>query len=1184
MSGDRGVSFPVAALGMAALVLSTALLSHHAFDLLRLGEHDAVKQRPLTQPPVEARLWEDPLAATGRHRGKLREACSTEATKGAASRDPRCPLDGAYSATLPEHIAKKPENLVVIAALVPGASFMGVEEARRRLRFAVLAGLASKGFVPDDSERMGLLSVPFCEQFTGCEAPVAQRLRRMMLADFRPVLPARIDVPYETLSMMREGTLHRVAVLWIDDSKIGPRWLSTLTVLLTTAVPRAPSRLSILGPYTSDNLVEALDDVASLRSRNKKIEAAPPDPTVTRLFCRHWATLNRLELVSPYSTAPPTRLITAATTAENAKPDPIDCSGGIAGSTVPSTELTSQDGIDAAFKGHLAKVGVKVPNARPGPPPKPFFIRAIGTDDVQIRLLTRELCARGLGDGKGGRIVLLREWDSIYARSFAQTLGPGLNCLDPSGPLPEGHARYEIHTYLRGLDGATLDGASKQQRLVLRAAGDKARDGNKEPEIEWPENRDQRDYVRRLVNKLQDEAETNPKNRVRAVGIIGVDVHDKLLLAQALRPAFPERPIFTTDLDARLLHPEVARYTRNLIVSSSLPLSPSDLNPAVAFDARVAPFRDVYQTATFLGTRYASTLHPSEDTRREIADQLGKEHLYEIGRRSEIRLGVDKLPPDDIVDRRFYAGLSLVVLLSFALLMTYGKPGPAMKAALTANIPSSFSNMMISGLAVAAWGFALGVVAELAFPGHVGPRRAIALALTLMILFWVAIYRGPRPGTSSIVAGEAGRWCARHRIGLLVVLSAAGAFCFSLVQADHAGMREPFTLLSGVSGWPSQLLRALAVLLFGWFIDYTWNGSRQATYDIGERYFEVKPELEQGPVASATTVTRRMGTALREMSLWFWRPDGEQRDGAPDKAPASDGGMEGARLWRSYLRLLGNGPRFCRTVFWLVLVGIFVAIEMEVFGGDLPEIPARGLDDRALFLITIAVSIIGTIALMVMVSDSTILTWRFIQALKNLRTIYPAATVKRFAAELGPAIATDKATKVPLSVAARVYERGPNGPEPRNSLLDDWIDARLLADHTAAIAPLIFFPLTLLSLLIVARSPMFDNWAIDGPVLVVLVTYVLWTIAMATMLNFAAETARRKALENMRKDLLWLQGADAKYKLLAEHFPSLIKQVEDLRKGAFAPFFEQPLVRAVLVPLGGVGGIQLLDMLAFARS
>ena len=80
------------------------------------------------------------------------------------------------------------------------------------------------------------------------------------------------------------------------------------------------------------------------------------------------------------------------------------------------------------------------------------------------------------------------------------------------------------------------------------------------------------------------------------------------------------------------------------------------------------------------------------------------------------------------------------------------------------------------------------------------------------------------------------------------------------------------------------------------------------------------------------------------------------------------------------------------------------------------------------------------------------------------------------------------------------------------------------------------------------------------------------------------ELARRRAVERMEADLLWLNGAGAAYKPLAEQYPGLIKQVRELRQGAFAPFFQQPLVQAILVPLGGAGGVQLLDYLLLARS
>src|SRR4029450_12070759 len=119
--------------------------------------------------------------------------------------------------------------------------------------------------------------------------------------------------------------------------------------------------------------------------------------------------------------------------------------------------------------------------------------------------------------------------------------------------------------------------------------------------------------------------------------------------------------------------------------------------------------------------------------------------------------------------------------------------------------------------------------------------------------------------------------------------------------------------------------------------------------------------------------------------------------------------------------------------------------------------------------------------LFVLVGDATILTWRVVSTMKDGRTTYPQATVERFAAELGPDSPPVAAAPVPARIADR-HAYGPvlapPGQRGRNSLLDDWIDARLIAEHTAAIGPLIVFPFILLALAVVGRSQLFDNWAI----------------------------------------------------------------------------------------------------------
>ena len=66
-----------------------------------------------------------------------------------------------------------------------------------------------------------------------------------------------------------------------------------------------------------------------------------------------------------------------------------------------------------------------------------------------------------------------------------------------------------------------------------------------------PEGRGQLDYVLRLAAALKEEEAKNGEE-FRAIGVLGSDVYDKLLILQALRPTFPRAIFFTTDLNARL--------------------------------------------------------------------------------------------------------------------------------------------------------------------------------------------------------------------------------------------------------------------------------------------------------------------------------------------------------------------------------------------------------------------------------------------------------------------------------------------------------------------------------------------------------------------------------------------------------------------------------------------------------
>src|SRR5262249_59930404 len=111
--------------------------------------------------------------------------------------------------------------------------------------------------------------------------------------------------------------------------------------------------------------------------------------------------------------------------------------------------------------------------------------------------------------------------------------------------------------YPRGLDGKTPGGSPPESKSGgEKPGGDGA--GPWEP-LERAEGPAQVDYLRRLAAHARevpsDPGDGSSGGEVRAIGVLGSDVYDKSLVLRAFRREFPKAVFFTTDLDARMLHP-----------------------------------------------------------------------------------------------------------------------------------------------------------------------------------------------------------------------------------------------------------------------------------------------------------------------------------------------------------------------------------------------------------------------------------------------------------------------------------------------------------------------------------------------------------------------------------------------------------------------------------------------------
>ena len=175
-------------------------------------------------------------------------------------------------------------------------------------------------------------------------------------------------------------------------------------------------------------------------------------------------------------------------------------------------------------------------------------------------------------------------------------------------------------------------------------------------------------------------------------------------------------------------------------------------------------------------------------------------------------------------------------------------------------------------------------------------------------------------------------------------------------------------------------------------------------------------------------------------------------------------------------------------------------------------------------------------------------------------------------------------TKWGSAVTERFYRSPPLSEEE----LSAYNEIFFVAQRTQVVARLIWYPLIVLTLMIVARSSFFDNWSWSPSLLAIYGINAAWALGSAVLLRRAAEQLSRvkshaeeaKLLRSAAEPLrdAALKTEEAKRRT----FDELIAEIRGLKKGAFAPLTEQPFVRAIIVPSGGLGllalGQRLLDI------
>lgn len=664
---------------------------------------------------IDARLWQDPFTAVSNH-----EDAGTKFDRYSHSIE-RMRTEIAAPPTPP---ATWDEPLI-LAVMVNASAYPEKLERRLRDRVAVGSGLARCGYVAKDAEHLGCFTIPWPRQ-----AAAALGWKRWVAApapdgwerdgfdyswDADDNDSTWLNVPFEVYDVnpldaeAHKLSAHKIIVLWLRDENFADDPLLRLAGLCTwfqrLHEPATAAPLTVLGP----------DGSTTLRSLLQNLPAASSEPVK--------ALLSRVTMLSCRSTASDAVLLKGIP-------------HGPADDTVKKV-------IEAAV-------------------PRLHFFRTIPTDKVVLQEAIRELQRRQIFPGqpagqnraaaKLDPVALISEWDSFYGRALPEAFHQ---------QLPD-DARDDLQllTYLRGIDGHVPGEKAASPKNAKPGGSDPGGPGAAAKEHrprEIPEGTDQSDYLRRLAERLEDwdqalldDPQTTQKG-IRAVGVIGSDVYDKLQILRALRPGLSGALFFTTGLDARFYHPDELSATQNLVVVSAFGLSLSD-----AYQGPIPPFRDSYQTATFAATLCA--LGAITDYQQpDFFEQL-RPRIFEIG-------------SDGLVD------------LS-------PEPGPA-----AAGIHPPRARLHN-------WGR----VVDEDLDWHAGASLA-GLALLAALIFFArrCIFKKSGAGPFSLLTRSTAVFLPSAMVATCAIL-----WPLYRAQRDEG---EPWALFSGVSMWPTEAIRLMVFFL-----------------------------------------------------------------------------------------------------------------------------------------------------------------------------------------------------------------------------------------------------------------------------------------------------------------------------------------------------------------------------------
>jgi hypothetical protein len=1039
---------------------------------------------------VESRLWQDPFKVASEHPSPELEVQQIP------NKNPECgdTLGHHELSALKTCIEARSKSAKVLAlgVMVSGGSYTEDEEFRMRARYAVLSGLASSGYFPTDAKHIGF--------FWG---------RKVL-----PILPQRI--PFEWLENSDpKKSPSEVLIMWLDETAFAKNPLET-TLQLTRLfdaprdVPDNSVYFHFIGPSGSDTLKAMANE---LKNENTKAIAKS---ILAQSSINVAATADSDAPINMQDDNVTLQAIAQELKNNEAKPKTKDITG------LALSFINAAATADLNIHSEMKSVMDHLP------------IRSTLTDTDLAYGILKELKLRGIGLNcrdapnflscmrlaKKPHIALISEWDSFYGReAFPIALKNALKeqCeIYPREDEQDCLASFLEFSYMRGLDGALPEAPKAEVKKPVSGLpnfGERAETFV----MEKPEGQSQKDYLRRLGDRIASANQTlirKGESGFRAIGVVGSDTYDKLMVLKALRPKFPGTIFFTTDLDARLMHPNDFEFTRNLVVASSFGL---ELDQSLQM--KIPPFRDSFQTGYFLATqillcdpkifklRKSVCIDPTKfegfgdkvKRQQNIHELLSPPRIFELGLSRQ---------PFDLSERCIKSDNHSCQSVH---------PGPP---------PSYFTRPL--------WTILMSILILFGVMGILISSRYHN--------FWVRIKQNTVVLLSRHIGIKESKFQALTLFLIMVlVIISSSALAYAL---RNAVKDEPFAWAQGVSMWPTELIRLVAFVLGCIFLCKATRRLNKSKTELGLQFFQTGLDNPEQKFKFLDVL----------LAPWKWNNE--------ENLDKVTGRLNPKKLWAWYCQ--GTSTR--RQWTWIAAAtALFFLLGMllvQVFG--MPNVPYRGRGMLLLDEFILYPCVFVFICLVMLTYHTTQFSAQLITQLGNHPSNWPEETLQNYAllAMKGNPIRTLRDKLI----------------EQKCYFLDELIDIHFISEHTKLTGNIVYYPFVILTLMIFARSRIFDDWHI--PTALVLIYLLIGVLSLVSILCLrrAVKEAKENVLNQLNTMLRMLAlHSEPSARILETQTQRAIKEILANRQGAFIPLAQEPAVQAILLPLGGWGGQALLQ-------